>query len=94
MNENGSPNEVNSDALSTLNNTTDSLVIYPNPVINILHIVSNYNTQSIKIRNLLGQLILVSENKNFIDLSSLETGIYLIEIENTNSLVTKRIIKK
>ena len=94
LNENGSPNEVNSDALSTLNNTTDSLVIYPNPVINILHIVSNYNTQSIKIRNLLGQLILVSENKNFIDLSSLETGIYLIEIENTNSLVTKRIIKK
>ena len=65
---------------------------YPNPVTDILKI-SCQTEFIVKIRNIQGKLILQSENRNEIDVSGLDEGIYIIEIETAEGTLTKRIIK-
>lgn len=60
--------------------------IYPNPTGGILKI-SNPNQldlQKVEIYNLYGQRLKVSQNQNSIDISHLNSGIYMIKIEDKN----------
>ena len=60
-------------------------VIYPNPVKDILYIQTGNNEfESVKIRDLNGRIILLSNN-NPIQVSSLQKGIYLLEVTMKNS---------
>ena len=47
----------------------------------------------VKIRNIQGAQILQSENRNEIDLSGLDAGIYFIEIKTGEGTWTKKMIK-
>jgi PKD repeat protein len=65
---------------------------YPNPVTDILKI--SCETEFIVwIRNIQGALILQSENRNEIDLSGLDAGIYIIEIKTGEGTLTKKMVK-
>ncbi|MCZ8195983.1 MAG: T9SS type A sorting domain-containing protein [Flavobacterium sp.] len=72
----------------------NQIVLYPNPVNNILIIdgIANYNYS---IYDSLGKLINVSSygNSNEIDVSSLSIGIYLIKIAYKEKIITKRFNK-
>ena len=71
-----------------------SLKLYPNPTSSILNIESNESIKQIRLFNVLGKEILKTKSKT-IDVSKLNQGIYLIEIEGDNyQTIIKRIIKK
>lgn len=74
---------------------TNSLVLYPNPVNNTLYFKGNTeNITKIDIFNINGQLIkTVDTDFNKIDVSQLDTAVYLLKIHSTDGTSTKRLIK-
>ncbi len=81
--------------LGTDNFTSSSFSIYPNPVKEVLYIVSR-TTQSIdyeiKLYDQMGRLLL-SEVTDEINFSNLSQGIYHLELTYANKKVSKKIIK-
>ena len=69
--------------------------IFPNPTKNSLNInlLSENEIQNCVIYNLLGQKLISSKSQQRIDVSSLQQGTYLIEVETKNGMSTKRFIK-
>ena len=93
INENGSPNAVNSSSLYVENMAYSLIKIFPNPVKNSLYISGDSSNYNIKIYSLLGQLVMAASNVGEVDVSSFTKGVYLIKISNENSTTTKRFIK-
>ena len=93
INENGSPNAANSDALSIENFANNSIVVYPNPVRNILYISGVSGDITVEVYTLLGQRVMTTSNTNEIDLSRFDKGVYLIKISAENTTTTRRIVK-
>jgi len=74
----------------------ESFKMYPNPLKGNNLFIKTQQDSTIKIYNVLGKLILsdiVNSNKNKIDVSSLQKGIYLIKVTSGNSTTTKKLIK-
>ena len=75
-----------------LNNLTAN--VYPNPTASNWTVESSGIINSVKLFNLLGQKVLEqtsNDTKVNIDASNLETGVYMLQINNTTM---KRLIKK
>ena len=70
----------------------------PNPVKDIITINSSTGFDTVKVFNQLGQLVIKSNSKsmddNRLDLSSLNPGMYLIQINADNKSKTVKIIKE
>lgn len=83
--------------LSTDDTSFESFVFYPNPVKDILHL-DNISLTKASIYSILGQLIdtksFENANSNTLDLSSLESGIYLIVLENDSQQKTIKVVKE
>jgi hypothetical protein len=81
---------------TAINEETSGLQIYPNPANNILTIVSHtVGIENINIYNLNGQLVLnkkLNNNHNTINVSSLEAGIYIIDILSENTSVKRKLV--
>jgi hypothetical protein len=85
----------------SINNNIDNedfFLIFPNPSREVLNVkLKNNNVASLKITNVLGQNLmsekLYNEN-NTINISSLERGIYIVEIEIANKIFVNKIIKE
>lgn len=70
---------------------TNSLLIYPNPVTDILHIENTVNTaEEIEITNCLGQTVLKTSYRTELNVSKLQSGVYFIRI----GMITKKFIKE
>lgn len=77
--------------------TISEIILYPNPVINNLNIVSNRIMKSISINNVLGQELIttdVNALENSIDLSGYAKGNYFLNIHLGDTVITKKIIKE
>ena len=75
--------------------TTDfsnSIIIYPNPVKNILTI-DGLVVQDVVIYSVLGKEVLKISNLNTIDVSSLSKGVYFIKVSDGINASTKKFIK-
>ena len=71
--------------------------LYPNPVNNILTINAEEEIQSIGIYNILSVKVMeavINNKEAVIDLTKLESGMYLIEIQGVNEKSIKTFIKK
>ncbi|UGS22667.1 T9SS type A sorting domain-containing protein [Flavobacterium channae] len=83
--------------LSVDDTDLESFVFYPNPVKDILHL-DNLSITKASIYSILGQLIetktFENTTSNILDVSNLESGIYLIELENDSQQKTIKIIKE
>jgi len=81
---------------AVLNNSFDTLGIFPNPATDFIKINDNTNELSTyRINNLLGQVVLQGKIENEeINISFLNRGIYLIELKNNSNSITKKFIKK
>ena len=90
INTYGSPKAINDTSNS---GEASGVIIYPNPVQNILYVKGNSEAYSIEIYSLIGQLVKTVSNANEIDVSLLSQGIYLIRIRNENISTTQRFIK-
>ena len=75
-------------------NVFNNLVIYPNPASSILNI-DNAENSTIEVYDLLGRVILSRTNislKEQLNVSTLNSGTYLIRISNENKVVTDKFI--
>jgi hypothetical protein len=85
------------DGKKSLNSNENKFAIniYPNPLTEKLNIISNQNMKYIWIMNSLGKLIYESplnSEQTQIDVSSFNTGIYLIKIKNDTEIVNNKIM--
>jgi len=76
-------------------NLDKTVVVYPNPVKDILYLqLNNFSTiQSVKIYDLKGKIILEDKN-NIINVSNLAKGLYIVKIATKEGEFTKKIIKE
>jgi hypothetical protein len=71
----------------------ESILVYPNPAQNVLHINVKDKINNIQVFALDGkQVFQTSSETDAIDMSSFERGIYLISIETANGIFTRKII--
>ncbi len=84
----------------TLSVTNTSIIennFYPNPLNGNKLFIDTNQDLNIEIFNILGKRIIsdeVNSNKNYLNLSNLNSGIYLIKISNGNQTITKKLIKQ
>jgi hypothetical protein len=85
------------DPLSTSDFDNSTFTYYPNPVNDILNISHTSEISSISVFNLIGQSILFEEinsNNYQLDMSSLNTGVYLVKVKANNTEKTIKITKQ
>lgn len=72
---------------------SENIQMYPNPVIDVLT-VSPFSNNTIKIFNLLGELVITSKESS-IDVSALESGVYAVTVLNDKQqLITSQKLVK
>ena len=82
-----------SNQLSLNNNLDNKTKVYPNPVNNILNIQTSFVNYNVKVYDITGKLLINTFNKNSLDLSTYESGIYILKISHKNSTESFKIIK-
>ncbi len=79
--------------LSINENQFTYIKLYPNPVVGDYINIEGINSDfQIKVFNILGKVVLQSVNSKTINISNLQSGIYLVELSSDNSFITKKII--
>ena len=80
--------------LSVTEVNTTNVSISPNPVTDLLFIQSNNPIQKATVYTVLGQVVLtVTIENNQLDVSSLSTGIYLLQMTNETGVFVQRLMK-
>ena len=72
------------------------LKYFPNPVNDVLNIVSDFTMDQVTVLNQLGQIVLTQSanvSNTSIDMTSLPTGIYMVRVEASNKAETFKITK-
>ena len=70
---------------------TSELLIYPNPVSDILNITQEID---VKLYDMIGNLIIFKEKTTKIDMTNLPSGVYNLNITYNNKNINNRIIKQ
>lgn len=89
-------NLLQNSVLSSTENGISNFRIYPNPTNSILNVNSSKNNYSIKIYNLVGQLVHSKENNDGfqnLDVRHLNSGLYFIELKSDGFLETQKFYK-
>ena len=74
------------EVINIRNIPTNRLMIYPNPVDNMLRIEAEHEISKVTVLSILGQSM-INSNKSTLDVSTLNSGIYLLKVEFVNSQV-------
>jgi len=74
---------------TAINEDISNLSVYPNPVKDVLTINGMYS--SVEIYDIYGKLVLSSDAKQTINVSSLSNGVYFININTNNAITVKKI---
>ena len=80
-------------SISETDNLNTKVSLYPNPVKRVLNIENTSNTEitSIKLYDVLGRLVmLVKDDLNQIDVSSINSGVFFLNIKTDREVVTKK----
>ena len=82
--------------LSNPHNDYEDYTLYPNPTNGILYLKKAHLIERVEVYNIQGQLKISSNlvHNKYIDISNLETGLYLVKIYYANKLISEKIIKK
>lgn len=76
---------------------SNTIKLFPNPTNSVLNIKS-YNTNtvtSVVISDLNGRVVMkIDDNLNLIDVSGLQSGLYITNIQTSNGNITKKFIKR
>ncbi len=84
------------DLLSIVDINQSTFYVYPNPVKGFLNIESTTSAEitSINIYDVLGRLVLEENNPtNQIDISTIDSGMLLLQIETKHSVTVKKVLK-
>lgn len=77
--------------------TSFELKVYPNPVKNELSINASETITAIKVFNILGQEVLNTKSnaiQNKLDMSSLNSGTYFVQVSADNKIKTVKVVKE
>ena len=74
-------------------NLSDEIIVYPNPVVDELRIKSGFKLYGVSIYDLNGKLLLNSSKNRKVDLSLLESGVYMTRIESARGNYFQKIVK-
>ncbi|MBS4039383.1 MAG: T9SS type A sorting domain-containing protein [Flavobacteriales bacterium] len=83
--------------LSVLENNKNTVRVFPNPTTEKLHIQHEQNLENWYLYNIYGQLMMqgkVSSNLFTLDVTTLNTGTYLLQLSDGESISTHKILKK
>lgn len=76
-------------------NEDESILVWPNPVTDIVHIKSTSEFNKLTVFDQVGKMIL---NKiivgDVVDISTLNSGIYIFKFSNTSKTIIKRVVKE
>lgn len=76
-------------------NIKPEITLYPNPVATTLFINANEEVQNVSLFNMAGNLVkTASGNSKYIDVTHLNSGVYLVKITTKSGVTTKKLIKK
>ncbi|WP_299117252.1 family 16 glycosylhydrolase [uncultured Winogradskyella sp.] len=81
-----------SSALSIEENAIYDFKIYPNPATNNVSISSQLPIDRLELYNSIGQKVKTINNASSIDVSDLRQGLYFLNIQSGNSVVTKKLL--
>jgi hypothetical protein len=80
-------------SLSTDNLLNDKIIIYPNPVEDLIHINTGLTILEVEIYDVLGKrLNFIKLNNRKIDMTNANKGIYVLKIKTEIGIITKKII--
>lgn len=86
--------ESNYSSVNTVHQQT-GISVYPNPAGSLLHISANGTADfELRLFNSLGQLVYFTQNLSTIDLEGFPKGIYLLNIEQGEQVMTTKIVKE
>ena len=85
--------KVSTSESASINESNVELSVYPNPALDVLNISVDSPIKSVKVLNLLGEVVLET-NESQIDVSFLEAGVFFVEVETTSGTSTRKFIKK
>jgi len=71
--------------------TEEVIVVYPNPASTTININKNVD---INVLNYIGDIIISKTNTNILDVSTISSGLYVLQITYNNKTITKQLIKK
>jgi hypothetical protein len=77
------------DPWTSLENIPNSISVYPIPTKDILHVEGDYD--SFKITDILGKIVLQSENVKSVNVSHLNIGVYLLEIKSGDKSYSQKV---
>lgn len=85
-----------SEALAAATFSSNNFKVYPNPSTDIINIESDliFENQKVSILDLNGRVVKSVNNKNSINISNLESGIYLLEIKTEKGIYKQKIVKE
>ncbi len=69
------------------------LIVSPNPVKDVVSITTPFNVNEVEIFDVSGKLVISTSQKD-IDVSKIQSGMYLMKVTSDNSIITKRLIKE
>ena len=79
--------------LSIAENILNDIKVYPNPAKNSINVSSNEKIDFLELYSILGKLILTEDKTtNKLDVSGLNTGVYLLTIYSEKNRVVKKVI--
>ena len=91
----GAINSTNFMVTTSDDNTSNMFKVHPNPVKETLNVsLIGFEAQSFEIHNMLGQLVMKGSYSETIDVSDLDDGVYLIQLNIGEKTKVKRFIKK
>ena len=83
--------------LNTQDNSIEGLAYYPNPVQNVLHVRANNTIEELSVYAITGTKVLEKNTNNVevaLDMSSLQAGVYLLNVVSNSKVGTYKIIKQ
>jgi hypothetical protein len=90
----GVSDEFSANILDVETNELLELSIYPNPASHKVNIISNHKIDSIEVYDILGKRVKSLKNTNEIDVTDLNSGLYLFKIWIDKQVQTKKIVVK
>ena len=70
-----------------------NLQIYPNPTTGFVNIVGS-DVIRVEVLDAVGRMVMIVENSNTIDMSSLSTGAYMLRISLPKGIALRKVVKK
>ncbi len=72
-----------------------NIIVYPNPVLDVLNVESNVTTEvlGVAIFDIEGKQVMTSNN-SCVNVSGLQKGLYILQIETEKGTITKKFIKE